>query len=127
MDVSHSAAAQPGAKLEALVRVFISEALREFGYETREASDAASGLRLLQSNTRFNLLITDVGLPGGMNGRQMVDAARGMRPQPPVLFVTGYAQNAMARGGFLAPGMEMINKPFALDALSAKISEMIEH
>jgi CheY-like chemotaxis protein len=107
------------------VRLLMTEVLRTLGYRYLEAGDAQAAIQLLAADTPIDLLITDVGLPN-MNGRQLAEIAREHRPALKVLFVTGYAQNAMVRGGFLAPGMEMINKPFALDVLSAKISEMIE-
>jgi CheY-like chemotaxis protein len=110
---------------DATVRLLITEVLRTLGYRYLEAGDAQTAIPMLASDAQIDLLITDVGLPI-MNGRQLAEIAREHRPDLKVLFVTGYAQNAMARSGFLAPGMEMINKPFALDALSAKISEMIE-
>ena len=70
--------------------------------------------------------MTDVGLPGGMNGRQLADAAREVRPDLGVLFITGYAANAAIGNGVLEPGMRMLTKPFALDALAAKVRAMIE-
>jgi signal transduction histidine kinase/CheY-like chemotaxis protein len=110
---------------DATVRLLVTEVLKTLGYRYLEAEDAKSAIPLLSGDLPIDLLITDVGLPN-MNGRQLAEIARTHRPALKVLFVTGYAQNAMARGGFLAPGMDMINKPFALDVLSAKISEMIE-
>jgi PAS domain S-box-containing protein len=110
---------------DATVRLLVTEVLKTLGYRYLEAGDAQAAIPLLASDAKIDLLITDVGLPI-MNGRQLAEIAREHRPELKVLFVTGYAQNAMVRGGFLAPGMEMINKPFALDVLSAKISEMIE-
>jgi CheY-like chemotaxis protein len=83
------------------------------GYVPLEAVDAAAGLRALQSGSRVDLLITDVGLPGGMNGRQLADAARQIRPNLKVLFITGYAQNAAIGNGVLEPGMAMLSKPCA--------------
>lgn len=110
---------------DATVRLLMTEVLKSLGYRYLEAGDAQAAIPLLASDTQIDLLITDVGLPV-MNGRQLAEIAREHRPKLKVLFVTGYAHNAMVRGGFLAPGMEMINKPFALDVLSAKVSEMIE-
>ncbi len=107
------------------VRMLVIEELKSLGYRYLEAGDAHAAIPMLASDVQIDLLIADVGLPN-MNGRQLAEIARAHRPELKVLFVTGYAQNAMSRGGFLAPGMEMINKPFALDDLSAKISEMIE-
>ncbi len=108
---------------EEAVRTLIAETLREQGHTVLEATDGPSGLRQLLSDIRVELLVTDVGLPG-LNGRQLADAARAHRPGLPVLFITGYAGHALE--GQLAPGMEIIGKPFALDALAAKIRDMLE-
>jgi CheY-like chemotaxis protein len=78
------------------------------GYLAIEAPDGAEALRLLRSDIRIDLLITDVGLPGGMNGRQIVDAGRALRPGLKVLFITGYAENAAIGNGYLEPGMHML-------------------
>jgi CheY-like chemotaxis protein len=86
------------------------------------SSDAA--LDILGSAQRLDLMVTDVGLPG-LNGRQLAEIARQHRPDIPILFMTGYAAAAARRSEFLAPGMEMIVKPFAIDALAAKIRQMI--
>ena len=111
---------------EATVRMLITETLRELGCRTIEAADGPAGLRVLQSGARVDLLVTDVGLPG-LNGRQLADAARVARPDLKVLFVTGYAHDAaLGRGAALEPGMELITKPFALDALAAKMRGMLE-
>jgi len=110
---------------EATVRMLVTEILEELGYAAIEAVDAQSGLQILQSHARVDLLITDVGLPG-LNGRQLADAARLLRPELRVLFMTGYAHNAAVGNGALEPGMEIITKPFSLDALAKKIRDMIE-
>jgi PAS domain S-box-containing protein len=109
---------------EASVRELVIEVLHDLGYRALEAGDGPSGLRILQSSERIDLLVSDIGLPG-MNGRQVADAAREQRPDLKVLFITGYAENAAMANGFLAPGMEMVTKPFAVDALAARIREMI--
>ena len=112
---------------EATVRMLITETLEELGYAAIEAVDGPSGLRILQSNVRIDLLVTDVGLPG-LNGRQLADAARVSRPELRVLFLTGYAHNAaIGNGAVLGTGMEMLTKPFALDALATKIRALIEN
>ena len=80
---------------------------------------------MLQSDVRLDLLVTDVGLPGGMNGRQMADAARVARPDLKVLFITGYAENAVLSHGHLDPGMHVMTKPFAMEALASRIKELI--
>jgi PAS domain S-box-containing protein len=108
------------------VRMVLIEVLREAGYVTLEAADGPTGLKILQSDVRVNLLITDVGLPGGMNGRQVADAARVARPGLKVLFVTGYAENAAIGHGHLDPGMHVIAKPFVMAELGMKVREMIE-
>ncbi len=110
---------------EPVVRSLIVEVLEDLGYRTLEASDGPAGLKLLQSRRRIDLLVTDVGLPG-LNGRQLADAAREGRPSLKVLFITGYAENATLAAGFLEPGMQMITKPFAVDALAQKIRSIIK-
>ncbi len=111
---------------EPTVRMLIVEILEENGYAAVEAADGPSGLSILQSDARIDLLITDVGLPGGMNGRQVADAARAARADLKVLFITGYAENAVIGNGHLDPGMEVITKPFVMSALGAKIRELID-
>jgi CheY-like chemotaxis protein len=110
---------------DAIVRSIISDALRDLGYAILAASDAREAIPILRSNRRIDLLISDVVLPH-INGRKLAETARGLRPNLKVLFVSGYAENATSRGDFLDPGMEMLTKPFALDALGAKIRAMIE-
>ncbi|SEM16500.1 PAS domain S-box-containing protein [Stigmatella aurantiaca] len=111
---------------EPAVRMLVTDILGDLGYAAIEAKDARSALPFIEGQGRIDLLVTDVGLPGGMNGRQLAEIARQRRHGLQVLFITGYAEGASVRGGFLAPGMEMITKPFALDVLAAKIREMIE-
>lgn len=89
---------------EPTVRMLVSEVLEELGYTGIEAADGPSGLKVLHSDARIGLLVTDVGLPGGMNGRQMADAAWVGRPELRVLFITGYAENAVVGNGHLDPG-----------------------
>jgi PAS domain S-box-containing protein len=106
-----------------VVRFLIVEILEDLGYRALECADSTAALRIIQSSQRVDLLVSDIGLPG-LNGRQLADAARVKRPSIKVLFVTGYAENA-AGSAFLEPGMEIISKPFTMDALAAKINEMI--
>ncbi|MBO1075047.1 hybrid sensor histidine kinase/response regulator [Roseomonas marmotae] len=110
---------------EPTVRMLVMEVLEELGYSAIEAPDGASGLKMLQSDQRIDLLITDVGLPGGMNGRQLADAARQMRPGLKVLFITGYAENVVASQGQMEPGMQVLTKPFAMQTLANRIKSMI--
>jgi CheY-like chemotaxis protein len=110
---------------EPTVRMLVTEVLEELGYAVIEAEDGASGLKVLQSTARIDLLISDIGLPGGMNGRQMTETARVNRPDLKVLFITGYAPSAVLGTGRLEPGMQVITKPFTLDALAARINALI--
>ena len=109
---------------DSAVRLIISNVLQDLGYACLEASDGQAALPILMSNTPLDLLITDVGLPG-MNGRQIAEIARQHRPDLKILFVTGYAEHATGHAPFLARGMEMVTKPFALDALALKIRDML--
>ncbi len=111
---------------EATIRHLIDEVLDEQGYTVIGAGDGAAGLKVLQSGARIDLLITDVGLPGGMNGRQVADAARALRPGLKVLFITGYAENAAVGNGHLEPGMELLTKPFTIEALSMKVGGILK-
>ena len=109
---------------EPVVRGVILEMLAEQGYRTLDAVDGPSGMRILRSRERIDLLVTDVGLPG-MNGRQLADQARETRPDLKILFITGYAESVAIADGFLQPGMEMITKPFDLENLSQRIRAMV--
>jgi signal transduction histidine kinase len=111
---------------EATVRMLVSEVLTERFYNILEATDGRSALNHLEGDRRIDLLITDVGLPGGMNGRQIADAARVHRPDLKVLFITGYAENAAIKKWQLEPGMAILRKPFAMATLENKVREMLE-
>ena len=110
---------------EPTVRMLVTDILQDLGYAAIEAADSVAGLKILQSNVRIDLLVTDVGLPGGMNGRQMADAARVHRPDLKILFITGYAENAVLNFGHLKPGMQVLTKPFVMETLASRISELI--
>ena len=110
---------------EPTVRMLVAEVLSDLGYAAIEAADGAAGLQIVQSNVRLDLLITDVGLPGGLNGRQVADAAREARPGLKVLLITGFAENAILGSGLIGPGMQVMTKPFAMDALAIRIRELI--
>jgi PAS domain S-box-containing protein len=110
---------------EPAVRMLVAEVLEDLGYSVIEAADAAGGLKVLRSDTRIDLVVSDVGLPGGMNGRQMADAGRQVRPALKVLFITGFAENAVISHGHLDPGMQVMTKPFAMEALATRIQAMI--
>ncbi len=103
------------------VRMVVVDVLSDLGYTVLEAGDGRAGLRILESTARVDFLLTDVGLPGGMNGRQLADASRQQRPNLKVLFMTGYADSVVVGNGLLEQGMQVMTKPFALDALAARV------
>jgi CheY-like chemotaxis protein len=109
---------------DASVRLLIRDVLEELGYRAIEAADAQAAIEHLGSGKIFDLMISDVGLPG-MNGRQLAEIARQHFPDLPILFVTGYAENAAIRAGFLGTNMAMVTKPFQMEDLAAKIGEML--
>lgn len=109
---------------DAAVRILITGVVEELGFRYLEASDAPHAMTILRTDARIDLLLTDVGLPI-MNGRQLAEFARESRPEIKVLFVTGYAETAAVRDDFLDRGMDMLTKPFSLNALGLKINEMI--
>jgi len=106
------------------VRAFIAAVLQDLDYHILQAGDGAEALPIIDSGTGIDLLLTDVGLPG-MNGRQLAEYARGKRPELKILFVSGYAENIAARTSLLSAGMDMISKPFTVDALALKVNEML--
>ena len=107
------------------VRLFTTETLRELGFTVLEAYDGPSALRQLEQHPEVQLLFTDVGLPG-INGAQLVAAARAHRPDVKVLFPTGYARNAIVHQGRLDPGVELITKPFTRAQLASRIRDVLD-
>ena len=105
--------------------MLVAEVLEDSGYHVLEAADGPSGLSLLESSMPIDLPVTDVGLPGGLNGRQLANAAREVRPDLRVLFITGYAEHAVIGDGQLDTGMALLTKPFPIETLSLKVSEML--
>jgi signal transduction histidine kinase/CheY-like chemotaxis protein len=129
-----SAAPAPGAQKgeivlvvddEATVRMLVTEVLEDLGYTTISAADGPAGLAVVRSDTPLDLMISDVGLPGGMNGRELADAALSLRPALPVLFITGYAENAVVGHGHLRAGMQVLTKPFTIDALARRVKDIL--
>ncbi|MGM3388067.1 response regulator [Stutzerimonas stutzeri] len=107
------------------VRMLVAEMLGEAGYRCSEAGDVATALSVLQDDPSVDLLLTDVGLPQ-LSGRDLADTARLHRPALPVLFMTGYAENAVRRDRFLVAGMDMVVKPFQIGDLLAKVRQMLD-
>ena len=110
---------------EPTVRMLITEVLEGLGYAAIEAADANSALKVLQSNVRIDLLITDIGLPGSLTGLQMVDVARFDRPDLKVLCITGYPLTVATRVGSLETNMHMLTKPFTLETLANRVEAII--
>lgn len=110
---------------EPTMRMLLADVLGELGYTVIEAADSAAGMQLLRSQVHIDLLVTDVGLPGGMNGRQMADAGLQLRPELKTLFITGYAEHAVIGNGQLQPGMQVLTKPFAVDTLGGRVRELL--
>jgi len=128
-EVARAPAARPGETVlvvedETAVRMLIVEVLEELGYRVLPAADDVNALTYLRSAQRIDLLVSDFGLPG-LNGRQLAEVARELRPDLRVLIVTGYAPEAQVRGEFLGPGMDMLAKPFNIDELGIRVHQLI--
>jgi signal transduction histidine kinase/ActR/RegA family two-component response regulator len=108
------------------LRAYSAGAAREMGYRVFEAADAKAALAILDSDVPIDLLFTDVVLPGGMNGRQLADAAAKSRPDLKVLFTTGYTRNAIVHNGQLDPGIQLLGKPFTYSDLAAKLRAVLD-
>ena len=111
---------------DADVRTFASDLLHELGYDVVAAETGVEGLGLLEEHPEVRLLFTDVALPGGMTGRQLADEAVRRRPGLKVLYMTGYARNAIVHQGRLDPGVELIVKPFTSAALASRIRQLLD-
>jgi PAS domain S-box-containing protein len=108
------------------VRAYSCDTLAELGYTVVAAENGAAGLRLLAATPNVHILFSDIGLPGGMNGRQLSEEARKLRPDLKVLFTTGYARNAIVHDGRLDPGVELITKPFSQATLAEKLRNILD-
>ncbi|NJB77222.1 hybrid sensor histidine kinase/response regulator [Xanthomonas arboricola] len=111
---------------ETAIRVLMSEVLSEAGYRVIETAEGSAAVERLRSQETIDLLVTDVGLTGGLNGRQVADAGRQSRPTLPVLFVTGYAATAAVGAGQLEDGMEVLTKPFLAVDLERRVAQLLE-
>ncbi|UAW98510.1 PAS domain S-box protein [Halopseudomonas nanhaiensis] len=110
---------------EPVVQALVVEVLSDLGYRTLQAADGAAGLAVMHSGQAIDLLITDMGLPG-LNGRELAERARELRPELKVLFITGYAENATQASGFLEPGSDMLTKPFSIEAFAQRVREVTD-
>ena len=108
------------------VRNYSCETVRELGYQVLEAENGKAALELLERHPSVRILFTDIGLPGGMNGRQLADEAKKRKPHLRVLFTTAYARNAIVHDGRLDPGVELITKPYTQAALASKLRDIID-
>jgi CheY-like chemotaxis protein len=111
---------------EHVLRMLIVDVLQDMGYATLEATDGQAGLKILKSDARIDLVISDIGLPGGMNGRSMVETALQTRAGLKVLYITGYAENAVFNHGHLTPGMQVLTKPFEIGVLASRCKTLLE-
>jgi CheY-like chemotaxis protein len=110
---------------EPTVRMLVTEVLEDLGYSTLNAEDGAGGLAILRGDAPIDLMISDVGLPGGMNGRELADAALLLRPGLRIVFITGYAEHAVVSHGRLRPGMQILTKPFTIEALANRVKDIL--
>jgi CheY-like chemotaxis protein len=107
------------------VRQYASEILRDLSYQVIEAKDSASALRLLDADKKFDLLLTDVVLPG-KNGRELANEVEARRPGTKIIFMTGYSRNAIVHHGRLDRGTELIPKPLIERVLARKIRQVLD-
>jgi len=110
---------------EPSLRMLVTEVLEDIGCTALQAADGAAGLREIETGQTIDLMVTDVGLPGGMNGRQLAEAARRLRPDLKILFITGYAEGTLLKQGLLPAGMQVLTKPFSLEALAARVQSLL--
>jgi signal transduction histidine kinase len=111
---------------DSALRMLLAELIKGLGYTIIEATDSLAGGRILASDVAIDLLVTDIGLPGGHNGLEMVAMNRDRRPDLKVLFITGYAEDAAGQFGRLEKGMQVMTKPFALEALAHRLRALME-
>lgn len=105
---------------------FVIDALSDIGYRVEHAATAARALEILKSVPQIALLFTDVILPGGMNGRELANEVKKLRPELPVLFATGYTRNAIIHHGRLDTDVDLLTKPFTTEALARKVRQVLD-
>jgi signal transduction histidine kinase/ActR/RegA family two-component response regulator len=108
------------------VRAFTAQVLEELGYRVSIAADGHAALKLLEEQSGVDLLFTDVGLPHGINGRELAAQTLRRWPRVRVLYTTGYARNSIVHHGRLDPGVELITKPFTQSSLAAKVRQLLD-
>ena len=128
-DVSHAAPTGTETVLvvedDVDVRQYTVDALRDLGFHVIEAHDGESALRSLAENAQVDLLFTDVGLPG-LNGRQLAEQVKILRPELPVLFTTGYARDTIVHHGRLDPGVEVLSKPYTRMQMAKAVRDILD-
>jgi CheY-like chemotaxis protein len=107
------------------VREYATAVLAELGYWVLGATDAVAALEILDTSPQIDLLFTDVVLPGGINGRLLADRVREKRPYLPVLFTTGYTQNAIVHQGRLDANVHLLSKPYTQQDIARKVRELV--
>jgi CheY-like chemotaxis protein len=110
---------------EPTVRELVTEVLERLGYIVIAAADGIGGSKVLQSDARIDLLVTDIGLSGGMDGQQMAVAGRTVRPGLKVLFITGYAESTVLEQAHQESGASLLSKPFTMEVLANRIKHLI--
>ena len=108
------------------MRKYAREVLEELGYHVMSAGSGAAALETLNGSHQIDLLLTDVVMPGGMNGRQLADKAVSHRPDLRVLYMTGYTRNAIIHQGRLDRGTNLISKPFSFEELASKVRQVLD-
>ena len=111
---------------DAMVRAHLVGQLEDLGYQVVAAEAGQPALDILNSGEDFDLLFTDIIMPGGMNGRQLAEAAVQLRPGLKVLFTSGYTETAIVHQGRLDPGVHLLSKPYRRKDLAAKVREVLE-
>jgi CheY-like chemotaxis protein len=110
---------------EPAIRMLLVVTLEKLGCHALEAANGVAALKILQSDARIDLLITDVRMPGGLNGPELVEQVRRLRPTLKVLFITGYAESGPIAGRQLGPGTHLLTKPFSIDSFTAKLDGLL--
>lgn len=109
-----------------LVRQHVTGQLKTLGYQVISCSNAEDALDVIMQLPDIDLLFTDIVMPGSMNGRQLAEATRALRPAIKVLFTSGYTENAIVHHGRLDRGVHLLNKPYRRQELAAKVRKVLD-